>query len=178
MWLRDQLPFDFPRMRVMLYGYDTKLAHSQSFQNIEDLARAFIALLRSIGAAEQSARPLVLLAHSLGGLVVKRALIYLAGSGDSELRILRNVRLLVFFGVPHCGMHIDHLTTIVKDRPNEDLVRSLSVNSSLLSEFDITFTGLLVHRSIRLISVYETMKSSVAEASSSLQVRSLTYLQV
>lgn len=166
MWLRDQLPLDFPRMRVLLYGYDTKLAHSQSFQNIEDLARAFIALLRSIGAAEQSARPIAILAHSLGGLLIKRALVYLAGSGESELRILQTIRLMVFFGVPHHGMHTDHLTTIVKGQPNEDLVRCLSVDATLLSEFDKAFTGLLVHRSIRLVSVYETAKSPVAEVCS------------
>jgi hypothetical protein len=41
-WLRDFLPEDIPNIRVLLYGYDTKLPGSQSKQSIEDLGRAFL----------------------------------------------------------------------------------------------------------------------------------------
>ncbi|SPO06920.1 uncharacterized protein DNG_09614 [Cephalotrichum gorgonifer] len=36
-WLRDFLPKDLPNIRVLLYGYDTKLPGSLSKQSIEDL---------------------------------------------------------------------------------------------------------------------------------------------
>lgn len=38
MWLRDSLPFDLPGVRIMLYGYDTRLHDSRSFQDLETLA--------------------------------------------------------------------------------------------------------------------------------------------
>jgi hypothetical protein len=37
MWLRDSLPKDLPSLRVLIYGYDTRLEKSQSFQNTYDL---------------------------------------------------------------------------------------------------------------------------------------------
>ena len=39
MWLRDSLPADLPGVQVLLYGYDTRLLESHSFQGIEDIAR-------------------------------------------------------------------------------------------------------------------------------------------
>jgi hypothetical protein len=43
MWLRDQLPHDLKQIRSILYGYDTKLLMSESFQTVEDLALSLIA---------------------------------------------------------------------------------------------------------------------------------------
>ncbi|KAF7174333.1 hypothetical protein CNMCM5623_006936 [Aspergillus felis] len=40
MWLRDALPLDFPNARILIYGYDTRLVRSSSFQNLTDLGRA------------------------------------------------------------------------------------------------------------------------------------------
>jgi hypothetical protein len=167
MWLRDQLPNDFRTIRCMLYGYDTKLLGSNSFQNIDDLARSFISHLKTIGRAEYSARPLLLLGHSLGGILVKRALVYLAGSGETETFMLGKIRLFITFGVPNRGMRNDHLLAIVKSRPNTDLISTLSIHSSFLTILDEAFSGIALHRNIRLVSAYETEKSPLAEVSHS-----------
>ena len=97
MWLRDQLPDDFPSLRVMLYGYDTRLLKSESFQTIDDLALSFIAQLKKIGKTQTFTKPLLMFAHSLGGLIVKRALCLLAGSGDSESFMLDQIRMILFW---------------------------------------------------------------------------------
>ena len=39
-WLRDFLPKDIPNIRVLLYGYDTKLAESNSRSSIRDLSKS------------------------------------------------------------------------------------------------------------------------------------------
>src|SRR5947207_12319847 len=41
MWLRDSLPHDLPGARILIYGYDTRLEGSQSFQNVTTLAGQF-----------------------------------------------------------------------------------------------------------------------------------------
>jgi hypothetical protein len=56
MWLQDSLPLDLevsdsdlmPRVRILIYGYDTCLSNSRSFQSITDLAGQFQASLRAI----------------------------------------------------------------------------------------------------------------------------------
>jgi alpha-beta hydrolase superfamily lysophospholipase len=169
MWLRDQLPSDFPTIRCMTYGYDTKLVASDSFQSIDDLARSFISHLKTIGRAEFSARPLLILAHSLGGILVKRALLYLAGAGEAEAILLAKTKLFMAFGVPNRGMRVDHLLAIVGTRPNRHLLRALSEEQSSdpswLSILDDTFSGIAQHHDIRIVSAYETERSPLAQVS-------------
>lgn len=72
MWLRDDLPCDLEHARVFVYGYDTDPSHN-SFQNIYDISEKFrlgISWIRETSKTTNR-RPLVLLAHSLGGLIAK-----------------------------------------------------------------------------------------------------------
>lgn len=77
MWLRDSLPHDLlsetgQRMaRVMIYGYESGVADSKNTQNIEDLATSFHSSLLALATAPTT-RPIILIAHSLGGLIVKQ----------------------------------------------------------------------------------------------------------
>jgi protein SERAC1 len=48
MWLRDSLAYDLifdndepPVARIMIYGYESSLPASDSFQNLEDLTTSF-----------------------------------------------------------------------------------------------------------------------------------------
>jgi hypothetical protein len=92
MWLRDSLPKDLVGARVLTYGYKSALVESKSFQGIEAIASAFIAHLGRIrkesnvgdqlgdvcwaelgpSGCESIPKPLIFLAHSLGGLVLKQ----------------------------------------------------------------------------------------------------------
>lgn len=74
MWLRDDLPYSIPNAGIFIYGYDTRLQGSTSLQCLEDLGLSFKdALLSLLGESLKSNRMkvLVLLGHSLGGLIVK-----------------------------------------------------------------------------------------------------------
>ena len=42
MWLRDYLPEDVDNIRVLLYGYNSKVDHSNSFQSVEDIASTML----------------------------------------------------------------------------------------------------------------------------------------
>ncbi|KAM0188488.1 hypothetical protein ACHAPI_010595 [Fusarium lateritium] len=97
MWLRDSLPYDIsdedtddPMARVTIYGYESGVANSNSFQNLEDLAASFYSSLRVM--VEIPTRPIILIAHSLGGLIVKQALISLSKSRhEDDIRLIRAV---------------------------------------------------------------------------------------
>jgi len=57
MWLRDSLPKDLKGARVLLYGYDTSLLDSQTFQSIDDIAIAFCERIRGIRTNENVSEP-------------------------------------------------------------------------------------------------------------------------
>ena len=78
MWLRDSLPGNITRQdntrpiaRIMTYGHESNLAQSDSFQNLGDLGNAFQSQLCRLKKTDGAFRPMVLVAHSLGGLIVK-----------------------------------------------------------------------------------------------------------
>jgi hypothetical protein len=113
MWIRDDLPPQLPGVRFLLYGYETNLQGSKSFQSIPDLAVSFINSLKTIGWSSPNAKPAALLAHSLGGVVVKQTLVMLAGSGVVEEAILMCIRGAIFFGVPSQGMVVPDMFSMV-----------------------------------------------------------------
>ncbi|PCD23157.1 hypothetical protein AU210_014680 [Fusarium oxysporum f. sp. radicis-cucumerinum] len=171
MWLRDSLPFDVadkdtddPIARVMIYGYESSVANSNSFQNIEDLATSFHSSLRIL-ADSPTTRPVILVAHSLGGLIVKQTLISLSKSKhEDDKRLIRAVYGIMFFGVPHDGMDISSLIPMVGDRPNRFLIESIShVNSQILSMQQRAFhTALGEEGDSEIVCFYETEKSPTA----------------
>ena len=148
---------DLPFVRSIIYGYDTRLTNSQSFKGINDLAFALIEDLRTVRKSMNS--PVIFLAHSLGGIVLKRAAVNIANSGSGDDQLLSRVRMICFFGVPNQGMHNEHLLAMVEGQANQELVESLSSGAGYLPELDIQFSGLAVFRTIRFVSVYETKKS-------------------
>lgn len=76
-WPRDLLPDALPNARILTYGYDTHLRHH--FQGpgpkstVYDMAWNFLLQLGAERDAHSS-RPLLFVAHSLGGILVKEAL--------------------------------------------------------------------------------------------------------
>jgi hypothetical protein len=94
MWLRDTLPFhltntitETPMARVMTYGYNSKVVDSHATQNLEDIATAFLTTLRPL--AGDTGRRIILIAHSLGGLVVKQVCISRLTNPSAALRMHR-----------------------------------------------------------------------------------------
>ncbi|KAL0256831.1 hypothetical protein SLS55_007640 [Diplodia seriata] len=156
MWLRDAIPRDLPGVRSITYGYDSHVSNSDSFQSPHDIAARFVNRLRSVGYGSSQSRPVILLAHSLGGIIVKEALIILAGISDRKYSLIEKLNLVIFFGVPHKGMSISRLTTMVKDCPNENMVRDLSPESSYLYHVEERFNGVHTGRLFRVVSFYET----------------------
>jgi hypothetical protein len=163
MWLRDRLPRDFRQVRSIIYGYDTRLIHSHSFQGVEDLALSFLAQLKSIGRGLRSAKPVNFMAHSLGGIVLKNTLLEMANSGDAGEFMLSLVLQVVLFGVPNRGMELSHLLPMVHGQPNEGLIHLLSPESPFLVDLDQRFSGISTIRNTRLISFYETQESETAK---------------
>ncbi|OBT42034.1 hypothetical protein VE00_07424 [Pseudogymnoascus sp. WSF 3629] len=158
MWLCDSLPRDLPGARVMIYGYDSQLQGSNSFQDIESLATSFREMLQSL---RTKTVPLILIAHSLGGIIVKEAIIQMNGNKNSH-DLIRSIYGAIFFGVPSQGMDIAHLFPLVEGQANTDLLRSLGKESKILRDQCRNFPKAFGKEDSEIFCYYETEKSPTA----------------
>jgi hypothetical protein len=102
----------------MTYSYQSKLFKPQADLHTVLRGRAHDMIHQISELREKdktSTRPLVFIAHSLGGLLVKQGLIYSASATKPELR---NVEILTggiaFFGTPDDDIDPGSLATIIK----------------------------------------------------------------
>jgi len=161
MWIRDAVPTSVPGVRTVLYGYDSKLVGSKSFQSITDIARSLILHLKSGGWNLPSSKHVVFLAHSLEGLVLKDAVVQMADRDKSVANVLNNIRGAIMFGVPSLGMEQSHLLAMVEGRPNESLVQDLprEGGSNYIRQLNDQFEGLSFIKTTRIFWAYETQDS-------------------
>ncbi|KAI1025275.1 hypothetical protein LB504_010002 [Fusarium proliferatum] len=104
-WPVDLLSRDFPNSRILVFGYDSKItkysagavSENSVFSHSKDLLFA-LALERPLR------RPLICVAHSLGGIIFKEMLSRSSSSTRCEHQnILESVEGIIFLGTPHRG---------------------------------------------------------------------------
>ena len=170
-WLRDFAPEDIPRARFITYGYDTAVVASDNNQGVHELAHTLLdglAIFRQLTQTPQ--RPLLFVCHSLGGVVLKEALVMSSKAIDAKHKRLLEVTTmtygLVFMGVPNLGLKHNQLETVVKGRRNAGFVRDLLADSDgqasqFLSYLTNEFSDLDRRRSLpfEIVSYYETVNS-------------------
>ncbi|RDA85187.1 hypothetical protein CP532_2388 [Ophiocordyceps camponoti-leonardi (nom. inval.)] len=171
MWLRDSLPgelinqdSELPMARIMVYGHESRLAKSISMQDLEDISVSFRESLLPLITNTATARPIILMGHSLGGLIVKQALASITASASYE-RLAQAIHGIVFFGVPHDGMDINGLRKMVGNQANRFLIESLSdKNSSVLTNLRRDFNKLLdTLPDVEIFSFFETEMSNTVK---------------
>lgn len=171
MWIRDYLTKHRPDTRAIVYGYNTKLKNSQSFQSIKDLALELCSYLETCGWCRKSSKPVAFLAHSLGGLVVKQALVQLSTSKDSEWHAIANMlKGAIFFGVPNFGMDQAHLMTIVRGNPNEALIDAIAHDSDFLNRLEEGFKKYVCNSTFQCFWAYEKTTSPTVIVSENYQL--------
>jgi hypothetical protein len=170
-WLRDFAPKDIPQARFITYGHDTAAIKSDSDQGIRELAHTLLdrlAIFRRRTNTQQ--RPICFVCHSLGGIVLKEALVIsnkATGLMHRELHeVMRNTHGLVLIGVPNLGLRYEQLWTILGGETNESLVRELLVRSDgepsqFLNVLTKEFSDIAIDRQapFEITSYYETLRS-------------------
>ncbi|KAF2872761.1 hypothetical protein BDV95DRAFT_397503 [Massariosphaeria phaeospora] len=164
-WLRDFLPDVLPMpARVFLYEYNASPAIAAGATKLDDHARKLLVCLEQKRMREVAQRPLVFIAHSMGGLLVKEALVE-ATLDDSYSEILRSTKLLVFFGTPHrggnhatVGDYVARLYKTMARNPRNDLVESLREFSDTATKRYEQFRHKL--EDFLIISFFETLPYS------------------
>lgn len=159
-WPADLLPDDHKDIRILTYGYDSKVtkgfiapsSKNNIFQHGESLLNA---ICRSRTGC--SDRPIIFVAHSLGGLLVKQALIEAQKQKKtpSSQALYAHTYAIIFFGTPHrgsdmasWGLVLSNITKAVQIDTNKAILRDLdpSSGSSKLQELRKDFDDILHDR--------------------------------
>ena len=167
-WPRDLLPTHFPRARILTWGYDvrieslvSKTSKSSIFQHAQTLL-SDLTLLRS--SSSDKAKPLVFIAHSLGGIVVKDALSISKMEITHFNEVLPATLGVVFLGTPHHGSKTAslgkialELTRLFLQNPNTKILRALEIDSEILERISRSFGQILASGKIKVHSFQEEL---------------------
>jgi hypothetical protein len=104
-WPTDLLPAQCPQARIMVWGYDTMVIRGPGqAANKSGLFTHGQNLLYSLSRERTQRKPIIFVAHSLGGNLVKELLSYADASKEREfLEIVEDLSAVVFLGTPHRG---------------------------------------------------------------------------
>ncbi|KAL7919211.1 hypothetical protein ACQKWADRAFT_210864 [Trichoderma austrokoningii] len=185
MWLRDEVAKKFNKARVLLYGYDTSLVNSSSFQDVSDVALRLSSDTNAIRGGRPVSpsfaqkinyelnhsqaqdvlvpSPIVFVAHSLGGLVVKEVIYMMSEQYPDDFL---SVYGLLLFGVPNGGIKTEYWMPIVNTQPNRSLITSLEPDAYYLRNLHQNFNKVFCFPDARVTSVYETKTSATTKEES------------
>ncbi|KAI9767029.1 MAG: hypothetical protein M1840_005988 [Geoglossum simile] len=163
-WPAALLAEDIPFARIYVYGYNSSIKDPKlmSTSSIKEHANILLNLLDMERSPEEgtSASKIIFVGHSLGGLVIKQAL--LNAHENPQYTAIRTATFgLVFFGCPHhgakgveLGMVAATLAKFVSNgRASNELLESLRDNSLFTKEMSDRFSHQLLD--YRVVSFIE-----------------------
>ncbi|MCJ1396142.1 hypothetical protein MMC18_009031 [Xylographa bjoerkii] len=163
-WPADLLPqfVEEQKARLLVYGYDADVASlagsGVTKDKIHNHAERLVAdLFANRRIRKATERPIIFVAHSLGGLVVKRALIYSSDITGVRTEHLRSIFVstygILFLGTPHKGSDVaswgSFLEWLCRAVPkkaidtSDQLIEALKTNSETLQNIDRQFAQLI-----------------------------------
>lgn len=176
-WPKEWLPYEnsISSARISSFGYNAHFLASSSSRktilNISDFAKDLLfQLLFATGNGESPLNigsvPVIFVAHSMGGLIVKKALIL--GRNDSNYTdIVNSVSAVLFLSTPHRGSDLARtlnnlLSACILTFSAQEYIAELRANSQTLLEINDQFRNLV--SDIELFSFYETRPTKIAGA--------------
>ncbi|KAJ0426152.1 hypothetical protein BJY00DRAFT_323622 [Aspergillus carlsbadensis] len=179
-WPVDLLPevLEQSRVRILTYGYNANVtsftdgASKDRILNHSETLAAQLAANRTIKHCSE--RPIIFVCHSLGGLVVKRALIYSRSLTNEKVEHLRSIYVstygILFLGTPHNGSEVakwglllQNICAAVMPRKfmesSPQLVKALKTNNETLQNINSLFTDMIPR--FHVYFFHETLSTDV-----------------
>ena len=159
----------------MTFGYNSQfssVSHRQeNLLNISDFAKDLLFSMKfATGECERrpniGSAPIVFVAHSMGGLIIKKA--FILGQHDEHYReLIRAVSGMVFLSTPHRGSNLAEilnkiLSACIFAFSPKQYISELRINSLPQQEINEQFRNLAPK--ISIVSFYETLKTAIGPA--------------
>ncbi|KAF4454062.1 LipA and NB-ARC domain-containing protein [Fusarium austroafricanum] len=149
-WPKDLLSSEVPASRILSFGYDSgrgdsnaPASQSRIRNHAEDLVND---LNQKRELSQTTTRPIIFVAHSLGGLVVQDAIIQAKASADTDIRRIYEFSVAIaFIGTPHFGSELAKWETLRRDfrnilhSSNSEIVAVLMPDSEVLARIQADF---------------------------------------
>ncbi|KAH6893443.1 ankyrin repeat-containing domain protein [Thelonectria olida] len=169
-WPTDILPTKLPRAKIWTYGYNSGVVGGLFQPNNQNsiLQHGNDLMVKVARGLDHDDKPIIFVAHSLGGLLVKVALNRMCQSLDKrEKQTFERTKAVVFCGTPHRGSNAaawaklaSNLVSVSFTDSNAKLVSDLQVNAKVLGPIQEDFLKLLHQSGIRVHSFQEGRPSS------------------
>ncbi|XP_067097654.1 protein SERAC1 isoform X1 [Osmerus mordax] len=164
-WPKSWLAEDCPNLRVLSVEYDSHLSDWRSKCPAENqrksLAYRSRELLKKLKSAGVGERPVVWVAHSMGGLLVKKMLLDAANDPDLQ-DLMKNTKGIMFYSVPHHGTFMAEYSVNVRYLlfPSVE-VKELCRDSPALRDLNENFLDIAKDRDIKVLSFAETLPTTI-----------------
>lgn len=163
LWLRDFLTERNPRIRILLYGYNSSAVFHASATGINGAAENLLDYLH-LERRQNPERPIVWVSHSLGGLVVKKTIINAYISGDYYGSIHDATRGVVFFATPHRGGHLAtlgdrmaNICRVVSGDVRNNIMEALRADSMFAGDINKDFARRAKALELRVLNFIENL---------------------
>ncbi|KAI1755556.1 hypothetical protein F4782DRAFT_409103 [Xylaria castorea] len=156
-WLPEDV--DFKDVRIHSFGYNADWGQRrQSILNIHDFAQSLLGEIKNNPSIRRNNTKLILVGHSMGGCVVKKA--YILARQDITCKALaERVHSMFFLATPHRGSNLasilQSILTVAWGWGTKPFVNDLLPNCSILAEINDTFRHYAAD--LHLWSFYETL---------------------
>ncbi|CAG9999707.1 unnamed protein product [Clonostachys byssicola] len=151
-WPKTLLPVKINRARILTYGYDAYIVLKSAVAGANRLIDHATNLVTDLTAdrAGASSRPLIFVAHSLGGLVCKEAILISRDNPERRRQdIFLNLKGIIFMGTPHKGAWVADWAKVPASAlglfksTNKSLLRILETDDQLLESIQLKFLALV-----------------------------------
>nr|CAB3265980.1 protein SERAC1-like [Phallusia mammillata] len=165
-WPEDWIPRDLPGCRVMCVEYDTELTewkamcpHEPETRTISFRSRTILDKMQRAGLGD---RPIVWVAHSMGGLIVKHMLMDAMQNSKKYGTILKKTKGVVFYSTPHFGSQLANYSRKVRRLlfPSVE-VMELSHDSPTLGVLNDNLRDLAERAKVRVLSFGEMQTTNI-----------------
>ena len=147
------LPPKLPRARLLTWGYDAYVVQVSvaSKNRLTDHAMNLLNdLTNDRASCDASGRPLIFVAHSLGGLVCKEAILSSRHNPETHLcDVFQQTTGIIFMGTPHRGSWIADWIKIpasglgVFKSMNKSLLQALETDDQFLESIQVRFWSMV-----------------------------------
>ncbi|KAI9763965.1 MAG: hypothetical protein M1840_008999 [Geoglossum simile] len=158
-WPKDLLSEDIPNSRILSYGYDSGVVRSDTAEvtqgNLEDDARRLCSFLDDERKrTNTTGRPIIVVGHSLGGLVLAQVICSGDGAaeGDSSNSIAQKIKGMLFLGTPFYGSGIAGWGEVVRriyslvQKTDQTTLKNLKLDSEELRDLRSGFPDVICER--------------------------------